>query len=147
MLLARLDTGNGRRSRPFASGGASSVRRTSPLQHSADSPSTQHVHQTRPVYGHVPDSAISPPIQQDYDADENPRLALTHLIQTIGEAGRRVSREFCEGHPDIRWADIIGMRHKVVHDYLGVDEDIVWQVVTNDLPVLLASLEKLKLDT
>ena len=39
------------------------------------------------------------------------------------------------------------MRHKVVHDYLGVDDDIVWQVVANDLPVLLASLEKLKLDT
>lgn len=35
------------------------------------------------------------------------------------------------------------MRHKVVHDYLGVDEDIVWQVVTEDLPPLIASLEKL----
>jgi uncharacterized protein with HEPN domain len=35
------------------------------------------------------------------------------------------------------------MRHKVVHDYLGVDEDIVWQVVTEDLPPLIASLEKI----
>jgi uncharacterized protein with HEPN domain len=35
------------------------------------------------------------------------------------------------------------MRHKVVHDYLGVDEDIVWQVVTEDLPKLVASLEPL----
>lgn len=41
----------------------------------------------------------------------------------------------------IPWADIIGMRHKVVHDYLGVDEDIVWQVVTEDLPRLVAALE------
>ena len=81
--------------------------------------------------------------RQDYDADENLRLALTHLIQTIGEAGRRVSRDFCESHPEIRWADIIGMRHKVVHDYLGVDEDIVWQVVTGDLPKLVESLEPL----
>jgi uncharacterized protein with HEPN domain len=63
-----------------------------------------------------------------YDADENLRLALIHLIQTIGEAARQVSREFCNNHPEIRWADIIGMRHKVVHDYLGVVEDIVWQV-------------------
>jgi uncharacterized protein with HEPN domain len=47
-----------------------------------------------------------------YDADENLRLALVHLIQTIGEAARQVSREFCNNHPDIRWADIIGMRHK-----------------------------------
>jgi Protein of unknown function DUF86 len=45
-----------------------------------------------------------------------------------------VSREFSDRHPEIPWADIIGMRHKVVHDYLGVDEDIVWQVVTDAWP-------------
>jgi uncharacterized protein with HEPN domain len=78
-----------------------------------------------------------------YDADENLRLALTHLVQIIGEAGRNVSREFCLAHPEIEWADIIGMRHKVVHDYLGVDEDIVWQVVTEDLPRLVLALEPL----
>ena len=74
----------------------------------------------------------------EYDADENLRLALIHLVQVIGEAARQVSREFSERHPEIPWADIIGMRHKVVHDYLGVDEDIVWQVVTEDLPKLVA---------
>ena len=37
------------------------------------------------------------------------------------------------------------MRHKVVHDYLGVDEDIVWQVATDDLPKLVTSLEGLEL--
>ena len=78
-----------------------------------------------------------------YDADENLRLALIHLIQIIGEAGRQVSRQFSDQHPQIPWADIIGMRHKVVHDYLGVDEDIVWQVVTEDLPSLVALLEPL----
>jgi len=76
-----------------------------------------------------------------FDSDENLRFALIHIIQIIGEAGRHVSREFCEDHQDVRWADIIGMRHKVVHDYLGVDEDVVWQVVTEDLPKLLAVLE------
>ena len=78
-----------------------------------------------------------------YDADENLRLALIHLIQVIGEAARQVSREFSDGHPEVPWADIVGMRHKVVHDYLGVDEDIVWQVVTQDLPTLVAALERL----
>src|SRR5262245_53877207 len=81
--------------------------------------------------------------RETFDADENLRLALIHLIQTIGEAARRVSKMFCDSHPEIRWADIIGMRHKVVHDYLGVDEDIVWQVVTDDLPQLVRSLETL----
>jgi len=39
--------------------------------------------------------------------------------------------------------EIVGMRHKVVHDYLGVDEDIAWQVVTEDLPKLVRTLELL----
>ena len=81
--------------------------------------------------------------RETFDADENLRLALIHLIQMIGEAGRQVSRDFCAGHPEIRWTDIIGMRHKVVHDYLGVDEDIIWQVVTGDLPKLVALLEQI----
>jgi len=81
--------------------------------------------------------------REEYDADENLRLALTHLVQIVGEAGRHVSRDFCEAHPEIRWADIVGMRHKVVHDYMGVDEDIVWQVVTDDLPALVSALAPL----
>jgi uncharacterized protein with HEPN domain len=60
-----------------------------------------------------------------YDADESLRPVLIHLIHTIGEAARRVSPDFCKSHPDVRWADIVGMRHKVVHDYLGVDEVVV----------------------
>jgi uncharacterized protein with HEPN domain len=61
----------------------------------------------------------------------------------IGEAARQVSRDFTVTHPEVPWENIIGMRHKVVHDYLGVDEDIVWQVVTGDLPKLVESLEPL----
>jgi len=61
----------------------------------------------------------------DYDQDENLRFALVHLIQVIGEAARRVSLEIQKAHPEIPWANIIGMSHKVVHDYLEVDEDII----------------------
>ncbi len=84
--------------------------------------------------------------RQSYDDDENLRLALTHLVQVIGEAARHVSPELEAGHPEIPWADIIGMRHKVVHDYLGVDEDIVWQVVTEDLPDLVTLLARVARD-
>jgi uncharacterized protein with HEPN domain len=57
----------------------------------------------------------------------------------IGEAARRVSPEIQRSHPEIPWSAIIGMRHKVVHDYLEVDEDIVWDVVTADLPSIVAA--------
>jgi uncharacterized protein with HEPN domain len=81
--------------------------------------------------------------REAFDADENLRLAVTHLIQIIGEAASKVSRAFAENHAEIPWGDITGMRHKVVHDYLGVDEDIVWQVATVDLPQLVTVLEPL----
>jgi len=79
----------------------------------------------------------------DYDQDENLRLALAHLVQVIGEAARRVSPKTQKAHPEIPWANIIGMRHKVVHDYLEVDEDIIWAVARVDLPALVKALERI----
>lgn len=79
----------------------------------------------------------------NYDNDEDLRLALTHLVQIIGEAARLVSPEGRAAHPEIPWREITGMRHKIVHDYLNVDEDVVWEVVTHDLPSLVAMLEKI----
>ena len=78
-----------------------------------------------------------------FDRDETLRLVLTYLLQIIGEAARRVSVKFQDGHPEIPWKAIIGMRHKVVHDYLHVNYDIVWTVATVNLPPLLAELERI----
>jgi uncharacterized protein with HEPN domain len=78
-----------------------------------------------------------------YDKDEFLRLALAHLIQTIGEAGSNVSESFRNKTPNIPWKKIIGMRHKVVHDYMYVDYDIVWDVVTVELPALISELQKI----
>jgi uncharacterized protein with HEPN domain len=61
----------------------------------------------------------------DFDADEALQLALTHLVQTIGEAARHVSEAYQEAHPALPWFAIIGMRHKVVRDYMDVDYDVV----------------------
>jgi uncharacterized protein with HEPN domain len=81
--------------------------------------------------------------REEYDADENLRMALAHVVQVIGEAARHVSPDLQRANPQIPWFRIIGMRHKVVHDYLHVDYDIVWDVVTADLPPLIADLEKI----
>lgn len=79
----------------------------------------------------------------DYDADEVLRMGLTHFVQVIGEAARKVSEEFQAAHPEIPWRQIIGMRHRIVHDYMSVDEDVLWEVVKSDLPALLPQLEKI----
>jgi uncharacterized protein with HEPN domain len=81
-----------------------------------------------------------------YVADEVLRLALVHIIQTIGEAARLVSSELRARHPEIPWPAIIGMRHRIVHDYLNVDEEIVWQTVTTELGPLILLLEPLLTD-
>ena len=82
--------------------------------------------------------------RKDFDADKALRLALAHLIQTLGEAARRISDEFQKKNLEIPWEEIIGMRHKIVHDYMAIDEDIVWQVVSQDLPDLIIGLENIK---
>ncbi|MEQ1761320.1 MAG: HepT-like ribonuclease domain-containing protein [Vicinamibacterales bacterium] len=79
--------------------------------------------------------------REDFDKDENLRLALTRLVQVIGEAARQVSGECAARYPAVPWREIVGMRHKIVHDYLAVDEDVVWQVVTKDLPELVLMLQ------
>jgi uncharacterized protein with HEPN domain len=79
--------------------------------------------------------------RESYDADEDLRLALTHLIQTLGEAARKVSRHTQDTHPEIPWAEIVGMRHKIVHDYLDVDLDLVWDVASTEIPLLHGLLE------
>lgn len=78
-----------------------------------------------------------------YDADETLRLALVHLVQTIGEAARYISHETRGANPAIPWSDIISMRHRIVHDYMNVDEDILWATVQDDLPQLVEWLKPL----
>lgn len=83
-------------------------------------------------------------LQKDaFDADENRKFALAHLIQTIGEAAARVSQKTREDKPDIPWREITGMRNKIVHDYMGLDFDVVWEVATNDLPPLIEQLKSI----
>ncbi len=76
-----------------------------------------------------------------FEGDRNLRLAQVHRIQIIGEAARRVSTAGRDSLPAIPWRQITGMRHRVVHDYMTIDYDVVWDVLTRDLPPLIAALE------
>ena len=77
------------------------------------------------------------------DEDETLALALTRLLEIVGEAANGVSPSLRETHPHIAWKEIIGVRHHLIHGYFEVDYDIVWQILTSDLPPLIADLEKL----
>lgn len=86
---------------------------------------------------------LSGKTRQKYDADEVLRLAVVHLIQVIGEAARLLSADFQQQHSQLPWRQIIGMRNRIVHDYLNVDYDIAWEVAHRDLPSLHRSLSAL----
>lgn len=57
-------------------------------------------------------------------------------LEIIGEASRQLSDELRRRHPEVPWRQIIGMRNRIIHEYFSVDLEIVWEVVTQDLPVL-----------
>jgi uncharacterized protein with HEPN domain len=107
-------------------------------------------HDDGPYLGHMEDLARKVMARTDgltraaFDADENLRLALTHLLQTIGEAASRVSRDYRTAHPELPWAAIIGMRHRVVHDYMSVDEEVVWRTATQEMAPPLAAFQRLR---
>jgi uncharacterized protein with HEPN domain len=81
--------------------------------------------------------------RQNLDTDDMFAFALVRAIEIVGEAAARVSQETRGSYPQIRWTEIIGMRNKIVHDYLSVDNNIVWDVTENDLPPLIQQLESI----
>ena len=70
-------------------------------------------------------------------------LALTRLVEVIGEAANRVSEATRQHHPEIPWRRIIGTRNRLIHGYDVVDLDILWDIVQNDLPSLIGQLESI----
>ena len=76
-----------------------------------------------------------------FDNDRQLTLALIKSIEIIGEAAARVSPEMKSATPAIPWADIVGMRNRLIHAYFDVDVDILWETVMNELPPLQRSLE------
>jgi uncharacterized protein with HEPN domain len=69
--------------------------------------------------------------------------AIIRNLQTLAESATRVSDGLQEKHPEVDWLKIRGFRNVLVHDYLGVDLDRVWNILENDLPKLKAAIEKM----
>lgn len=79
----------------------------------------------------------------DLDTDRKLNLSLVRLLEIIGEAARGISEEFRQNHPDLQWKKMVGMRDRLIHGYFDVNLDVVWETITEDLPCLVAQLEKM----
>jgi uncharacterized protein with HEPN domain/predicted nucleotidyltransferase len=80
--------------------------------------------------------------RERFDDDLLAQLALTRLIEVIGEAARRVSPTGRAQLPGIPWPKVTGMTHRIVHDYLNVDLDKVWETAVDNLPALITELSR-----
>ena len=79
----------------------------------------------------------------DLDRERVLSLALVQLMQILGEAANRVSEECRNQQPEIPWTQIVALRNRLIHGYDEIDFDILWQILTNDLPPLLQVLDRL----
>ena len=79
----------------------------------------------------------------DLDSDRMLELSLVRLVEIIGEAAARVRPESKEKYPSIPWLQIVGIRNRLVHGYDAVDLDVLWDTIIDDLPPLIAELEKI----
>ena len=79
-----------------------------------------------------------PPIPEQLLLD-----AVCRRLEIIGEASRKIGPEFRQQHPEIPWREMGSLRNVLIHDYEGTDSDVVWGIVENHIPRLLAAVASL----
>ena len=80
---------------------------------------------------------------EQFIADSKTVDAVIRNFEVIGEAANRLDEEFKDKYPQVDWHRIRGFRNRIVHDYMGVDYGIVWQIKESFLPNLIAQLKAL----
>ena len=76
-------------------------------------------------------------------ADGRTYDATLRNLELIGEAASNVPNDVRETHPEIEWRLIIGVRNRLAHGYLNIDDDIIWDIIQTDIPVMLPALRNL----
>lgn len=64
-------------------------------------------------------------------------------LELIGEAATHIPTDIRDSYPAIPWRQVIATRNKLIHGYLGIDNDTLWSIIQDDIPVLIAELQKL----
>ena len=70
--------------------------------------------------------------------------AVLRNLELIGEAATHIPEAVRRAHSDIPWRMIIATRNRLIHAYLGIDDDIIWSIIQEDIPSLLDALKQLK---
>lgn len=88
-------------------------------------------------------SFVSGMTKAEFVEDQKTIAAVMYAIAVMGEATKRLSKEFRDQHSHLPWKQLAGLRDRLVHDYKNIDLDILWDVVAVEIPALLVNLEPL----
>lgn len=80
---------------------------------------------------------------KDFEKDWKTIDAVVRNLEIIGEAARNIPENLIEEYPDIPWNSMVSMRNKIMHEYFGVDTEILWKTIKDDLPPLKKQIEKI----
>lgn len=81
--------------------------------------------------------------REEFEAKRMAYDATLRNLELLGEAARHVPEEIRAQTPDIPWRRIVGVRNVLIHGYLGIDNDIIWDIVRNEISPLRQALDKL----
>jgi uncharacterized protein with HEPN domain len=81
---------------------------------------------------------------EGFSKDRKTVNAVVRSLEVMGEAAKRIPPEIRENYPEIPWKRMAGMRDKLIHEYSGVDLEIIWGVVTEELPPLKPLFDRLR---
>ena len=83
---------------------------------------------------------------ETFSKDDKTQFAVIRALEIIGEASKRIPNNIKISYSDVPWREISGMRDKLIHDYFGVDIDVVWKTAVEDIPSVWHSLNQIKQD-
>jgi uncharacterized protein with HEPN domain len=78
-----------------------------------------------------------------FQADDKTVDAVIRNFEIIGEAANRIENDFKILNPQIEWTKMRGFRNRIVHDYFGIDLEIVWSIIQDDIEELIYQLEQI----
>ncbi len=81
-------------------------------------------------------------LEEGTEAYEDNFLALCRSIELVGEASTQVSDAAKEAFPDVEWREAIAMRHRLIHGYFSIRQQVVFDTAQKDLPLMVAALER-----